>query len=129
MNLEKAMGLLSLPKKGRGKAAPLKEFGKHPGHDIEVQLLNGPYGVYIKAGKTNVSLPEGMTAELLTAEKAFDLISEKIGEGSINKTTGKKAAKKPTATKSAKAKAEVLGVKKVITKNTAAKKTVLKKKK
>lgn len=123
MNLEKAMGLLSLPKKGRGKAAPLKEFGKHPGHDIEVQLLNGPYGVYIKAGKTNVSLPEGMTAEQLTAEKAFDLISEKIGEGSVNKSTGKKVAKKPVV-KTVKAKAEALGVKKVI-----AKKTVLKKKK
>ncbi|WP_409479366.1 type I DNA topoisomerase [Pseudobdellovibrio sp. HCB154] len=117
MNLEKALALFAIPKKGRGKAAALKEFGKHPQFDIEVSLFNGPYGPYLKAGKTNVGLPEGVTADTITKEKAFELMNEKLAEAG---TKGKKGAKKATKTlkKAAKPaeKAEALGVKKVITK-------------
>ena len=123
MDLSKCLELLAQPKKGRGKAAPLKEFGKHPQHDVDVQLLNGPYGVYIKAGKTNVGLPEGMTADQLTAEKAFELINDKIGTTPL--VEKKTKAKKAPARKSATAKAKV---EKDETKP-AAKKVIVKKKK
>lgn len=117
MNLEKALALFAIPKKGRGKAAALKEFGKHPQFDIEVSLFNGPYGPYLKAGKTNVGLPEGVTADTITKEKAFELMNEKLAEAG---TKGKKGAKKATKTlkKAAKPaeKAEVAPVKKTITK-------------
>lgn len=118
MNLEKALALLSIPKKGRGKAAALKEFGKHPTLDIEVSLFNGPYGPYLKAGKTNVGLPEGVTAENITAEKAFALMTEKLGD-SKPKAAKKKTSKSKKTVKKAKSateKAEALGVKKVIVK-------------
>lgn len=113
MTLEKALALFAIPKKGRGKAAALKEFGKHPQHDIEVSLFNGPYGPYLKAGKTNVGLPEGITVDNLTKEKAFELINEKLGATS----EGKKSKKKALSSKAKAAdKAKALGVKKVITK-------------
>src|SRR6185312_15227587 len=55
----RAMELLSTPKKGRGRAAPLKELGAHPTSGEVINIMNGPYGPYVKSGKTNVSLPEG----------------------------------------------------------------------
>ena len=104
MDLKKALDLLSQPKKGRGKAAPLKEFGQHPDHDILVQVFNGPYGVYIKAGKTNVGLPEGMTIEQLTQEKAFELVNDKLGTASKGAGGKKKAKAVKSAPTSAKKK-------------------------
>lgn len=95
MDLKKCLDLLAQPKKGRGKSAPLKDFGKLPDTEIEVQLFNGPYGPYLKAAKTNVGLPEGMTVEQLTADKAFELVIEKIGT-SAKKTSRKSQAKKST---------------------------------
>jgi len=127
MNLEKALALFAVPKKGRGKAAAIKEFGKHPQHDIEVSLFNGPYGPYLKAGKTNVGLPEGVTVDNLTAEKAYALINEKLGDSPASKPTKKKSGAKKAAPKSGTPKslksantsadkAVALGVKKVIVK-------------
>ena len=106
MDLKKSLELLAQPKKGRGKAAPLKELGQHPEHDVPVQVFNGPYGVYIKAGKTNVGLPEGMTVEQLTQEKAFELVNDKLG---VAVKKGKAATK---SKKTVKAKASTTKIKK-----------------
>ncbi len=97
MDLIKSLELLSQPKKGRGKASALKEFGNHPIHNVLVSLFNGPYGPYIKAGKTNVSLPEGMTVEALTGPKAFDLINDKIGTVAVKEKPAKKKVIKKAA--------------------------------
>lgn len=79
VTFDQAMALLSTPKKGRGgRGAPLKILGKHPITEDEVQLLNGPYGLYVKAGKTNASLPEGETADSITLEKALELLNAKM---------------------------------------------------
>ncbi len=97
MDLQKALDLLALPKKGRGKAAAIKEFGQHPNHDVTVSLFNGPYGPYLKAGKTNIGLPEGTTVEQLTPEIAFTLVNEKLGAAAPKKASAAapKKAKKP----------------------------------
>ena len=97
MDLQKALDLLALPKKGRGKAAAIKEFGQHPNHDVTVSLFNGPYGPYLKAGKTNIGLPEGTTVEQLTPEIAFTLVNEKLGAAAPKKA--KKPAKVSKASK------------------------------
>ncbi len=90
ITFEQAMALLSTPKKGRGgRGAPLKILGKHPVTEDEIQLLNGPYGLYVKAGKTNASLAEGETAETVTLEKALDVLNVKMD------LQPKKKAKKP----------------------------------
>jgi DNA topoisomerase-1 len=103
MTLEKCLEILAQPKKGRGKASALKDFGVLPGQETEimVQLFNGPYGPYLKAGKTNVGLPEGVTVETLTPEKAIELVLEKVG------TAPEKSAKRTKTKSKAKAKKKV----------------------
>ncbi len=138
MTLQRALEMLSQPKKGRGRASALKDLGSHPDSGDAIQVFNGPYGPYIKCGKVNASLPEGSTPETITLEQAIAIIAEKGGV-SGKKTApggGKKVAKKTTsAAKSKKAsapgaavkpgalkaantpqaKAKILGVKKVVT--------------
>ncbi|HWU41940.1 MAG TPA: DNA topoisomerase, partial [Bdellovibrio sp.] len=139
ITLERALEMLSQPKKGRGKAAALKDLGAHPDTGEVIQVFNGPYGPYIKSGKTNASLPEGTTPETVTLEQAVALINEKgptkgkgKGKGKAAaakvtvKTTSAAAEKKSSASKAppaktlkaantAKEKAQALAVKKVVT--------------
>ncbi len=107
ITLERALEMLSQPKKGRGRAAPLKELGPHPVTSDPVNLMNGPYGVYLKCGKVNSSLPEGMAADDVTLAKAIEILADKIGESTKStKKAAPKAAKKP-AKKIVAAKAKV----------------------
>lgn len=153
IDLAKALALMSVPKKGRGQATALKTFGVHPVIGESVALFNGPYGVYLKCGKVNASLPEGMEQDQLNEENSNQIITDKFnslpaskqkvaGKKAVSKAvgagkkasaaTGKKKAtstsgsknasgarvpkanKKLTKNSSAKDKAEILGVKKVV---------------
>lgn len=87
VTFERAMELFSQPKKGRGKAAPLKELGLHPDGQ-PINIMNGPYGPYFKHGKKNYSLPEGLTVETATLESALQLTGTEV-------ETPKKAKTKP----------------------------------
>lgn len=118
MDLKKAIDLLAQPKKGRGKASALKEFGNHPIHNVPVSLFNGPYGPYIKAGKTNIGLPEGMTVDLLTPEKAIALVTDKMGAtAEVSSSPSKKSSRSGKKSST---------VKKVSTKVTSRKKSATK---
>lgn len=86
---ERAMELLSQPKRGRGSKTPLRELGEHPEDKQPVNIYKGPYGNYIKHGKVNVALPEGETVESITLETALKLLAEKAG-AKKKKTTSKK---------------------------------------
>lgn len=98
VDFEFAMGLLSQPKRGRGKAAPLKELGAHPETEEEMGVFNGRYGPYVKMGKINVSLPDEVEIEDMTKEKAIELLADKLIKV---KKTKKKATKKKTKAKAA----------------------------
>jgi DNA topoisomerase-1 len=78
VTLEKALELLAQPK-GRRKSRRkvLKELGKHPETGEEMNVLDGRYGPYVKAGKTNASLPKGVTVDEMTTEKAAELVDKK----------------------------------------------------
>ncbi|MBD1942002.1 type I DNA topoisomerase [Coleofasciculus sp. FACHB-712] len=123
IDIERAVELLAEPKKGRGgtrskSKAPLRELGTHPTDGEPVNIYDGPYGPYIKHGKTNASVPEGESVEGLTMEKALEALAAKAGSttkssrksttksGTSTKktTTGKTTAKKTTATTSTKKK-------------------------
>lgn len=80
ITLKRALEIMSKPKAGRGRAAPLKELGKVDGIDEPVAVLNGKYGPYIRCGKTNVSVPEDMKPEDVTLEIALQLVSQRTGE-------------------------------------------------
>ncbi|MEO1430115.1 MAG: type I DNA topoisomerase [Cyanobacteria bacterium J06632_19] len=100
VTLERALELLSQPKKGRGSRSnakkPLRELGSHPDNEEPVNVYEGPYGVYIKHGKTNVGIPEGETVESITLEKALELLASKAPKG---KSTGKTTKSKTSSTK------------------------------
>lgn len=58
----------------------IKIFPENP----DVQVLNGPYGAYIKVEKKNVRIPKDKKAEELTLEECLDLAAkapEKKGRG------------------------------------------------
>jgi DNA topoisomerase-1 len=97
ISLERALELLSEPKKGRNgrnsklKAA-LRELGTHPEDGTAINIYDGPYGPYIKHGKTNVSIPEGQTVEGVTLSAALKLLADKVASGkSTRKTSSSKA--------------------------------------
>ncbi|MBD2500444.1 type I DNA topoisomerase [Anabaena azotica] len=100
ITLERALELISEPKKTRGSTsskskAALRELGTHPEDDAPINIYDGPYGPYIKHGKTNVGIPEGTSVEDVTLATALELLSAKA---STSKTTRKTT--KTTATKS-----------------------------
>ena len=79
-------------------------------------MYDGPYGLYVKQGKVNASLPEGKGAEDITLEEAVELLAAKAStkksssrksaatkkpaekKPAAKKTSAKPAAKKPPAT-------------------------------
>jgi DNA topoisomerase-1 len=100
ITLERALELLSEPKKGRsggGKAKKaLRELGVHPDDNEPVNIYDGPYGPYVKHLKTNVSLPEGQSVEDMTLEVALELLKTKKS----TKKSSSKSSKSSSSTKS-----------------------------
>jgi DNA topoisomerase I len=89
VGLGRALELLAQPKRGRGGRTALKDLGRPEGAEEEIQLFDGPYGLYVKQGKVNASLPEGASAETITLEQAVELLAAKVASGKTAKTTGK----------------------------------------
>ncbi len=95
--LERAMELLAMPKRGRGGRTALKDLGTPKDSEDKIQLFDGPYGLYVKQGKVNASLPEGKKADDITLEEAIELLKEKTAKKSPRKKSGSKKPKKSTA--------------------------------
>ncbi|NDD69939.1 MAG: DNA topoisomerase I, partial [Synechococcaceae bacterium WB9_4xC_028] len=75
VGLSRALELLAMPKRGRGGRTALKDLGKPEGSDETIQVYDGPYGLYVKQGKVNASLPEGKGADDVTLEEAVELLA------------------------------------------------------
>jgi DNA topoisomerase-1 len=105
ITLERALELLSEPKKGRATSskskAALRELGTHPEEGSPINIYDGPYGPYIKHGKTNVSIPEGLSVEDITLAQALELLQAKTSTkrktGTKSTTTKKASSKKKEA--------------------------------
>ncbi|MFN9925169.1 MAG: type I DNA topoisomerase [Cyanobacteriota bacterium] len=103
IGLGRALELLAQPKRGRGGRTALRDLGTPEGAEEAIQLFDGPYGLYVKQGKVNASLPEGTTAETITLPQAVELLAAKAASGKSSsrgagKATGKTAAKASTKT-------------------------------
>jgi DNA topoisomerase I len=104
ISFERALELLSEPKKIRGASkskAALKELGIHPDDEEPINIYDGPYGPYIKYGKTNVGIPEGKTVEDVTLDMALELLADKTKE---SKSSGRKTTKSTTKSTNSRAK-------------------------
>jgi DNA topoisomerase I len=101
VGLSRALELLAMPKKGRGGRTALKDLGTPEGADEAIQLFDGPYGLYVKQGKVNASLPEGTTADTISLEQAVELLAAKASSGKAKgrKPTAKAATAKPATAK------------------------------
>jgi len=86
VDLERALELLAAKaaRGGRGAASTanvLKDLGPHPDTGEPVSVLDGRYGPYVKAGKTNASLPKDVAPADMTLEQALALLAEKQAKG------------------------------------------------
>ena len=135
VTLEEALALLATPRTfGKGRAAakpPLKEFGNDPASGRPVIGKEGKFGDYITDGETNAGLTRGDRMEVMTNERAYELLQLRreyieANGGPKKKSGGRKtAAKKAPAKKAAAKKAPA---KKTAVKKAAAKKAPAKKK-
>ena len=104
ISLERAVELLAEPKKGRQgnskSKEPLRKLGTHPEDEEPIDIYNGPYGPYIKYGKTNVSIPEGESPEEITLEKALELLAAKASTKKSSSKSSKSASSTAKKTRS-----------------------------
>ena len=105
VGLTRALELLAMPKRGRGGRTALKDLGKPEGSDETIQVYDGPYGLYVKPGKVNASLPEGKGADDVTLEEAVELLAAKAAAKKSSRRKSTTTAKKPAAKKPAAKKA------------------------
>ncbi|MFP5272209.1 type I DNA topoisomerase [Coleofasciculus sp.] len=104
ISLERALEILSQPKKSKGGSrskskTPLRELGAHPEDKEPVNIYEGPYGTYIKHGKTNAGIPDDQSVEDITLEKALELLAAKKSSSRSKKS---KSSTSSTSSKSRK---------------------------
>ncbi len=101
IGLERALEILSVPKRSRKKSAePVRELGNHPDSNKPVNVFVGPYGPYVKYEKINAAIPKDIDINDLSLDKALELI-EKKSMSKKRKTTRKSPARKTKARKKA----------------------------
>ena len=129
VTLDEAVALLAQPKaRGRRAAGPLRELGTDAVTGRPVVVKSGRFGPYVTDGETNATLRVGDTPEMVTLDRASELLAERRDaepssrprRAAAKKATAKKATAKKTAVKKATAK-------KATAKKTAAKKATAKK--
>ena len=76
VDLKRALEILAEEKKGRRGAAVIKDFGRIEKLKKKIAIYDGKYGLYIKAGTKNISLPD----DFKTEEKAKALTEEQVIE-------------------------------------------------
>ncbi len=110
ISFDRALELLSEPKKGRSTSSKsktaLRELGTHPEDGEPVNIYDGPYGPYIKHGKTNVSLPEDTSPENITLDTALELLATKASSSKSTRKTTKSTTKSTTSSRSKSTKAK-----------------------
>jgi DNA topoisomerase-1 len=90
IGLERALELLAKEKKNRRGAEAVREIGPHPDDGKPVAIYKGRYGLYVKHGKVNASLPKGTAVEALTLDEALALLAQKKAQKAKKKSAPKK---------------------------------------
>ena len=108
VTLARALEILAEEKKRRRGAKLIKDLGVHPDSNKAIGLYDGKYGVYLKFGSKNLSLPKDSDHEKFTLEQALTLIDDdpkakKTAKSKKKKTTKKKTKKAKKSKKTKKA--------------------------
>jgi DNA topoisomerase-1 len=92
ITLEEALTKLAQPKpRGRRAAAPaLRELGADPVSGKPIVVKEGRFGPYVTDGETNASLRAGDTVEVITAERAAELLQGRRERGPARRRARKK---------------------------------------
>ncbi|HEY4170630.1 MAG TPA: type I DNA topoisomerase [Reyranella sp.] len=95
IGMNRAVALLAEAKAaGRGRAAkPLRTIGEHPGDSAPIDLYEGRYGMYVKHGGINATVPRDLKPEELTVEQAVSLLAERAAKGGGKKARPVRARK------------------------------------
>ena len=83
-----------MPKLGRGGRIVLRDLGKPKDANDSIQIFNGPYGLYAKFGKLNVSLPKDIDIEKLEIDAVMKLVDEKFKDKKISISKKKRVSRK-----------------------------------
>lgn len=79
IKLDRAIEILKAPKFGRGGTV-LKDFGRIESMKKSIKVLDGKYGIYIKAGTKNISMPDEYKSEeavkKLTESQIIDIVKK-----------------------------------------------------
>ena len=100
ITLDAAVDMLKNTKR-RAAPTPIRELGKHPADGETIGIYEGRYGMYVKHGKINATIPKEREVDSVTLEEAVDWLAIKAakGGGGRRKATKKKSAKKKASRK------------------------------
>lgn len=78
VTLPQALELLAQAKTAgrgaRGKATTIRTLGDSPATGKRIEIKDGKYGLYVSDGKTNATLPKGLSPESMTLEQAVEML-------------------------------------------------------
>ncbi|MGO1943866.1 MAG: DNA topoisomerase, partial [Ancrocorticia sp.] len=123
ITLDEAKELFAQPKQRRGatQKAPLKELGVDPVSEKPVVLKDGRFGPYVTDGTVNASLKRDDDPNMISNDRAYELLADRRAAAPAKKPRRKAAAKSSSSKK--KSPAKKAPAKKTPAKKTPAKKT------
>jgi DNA topoisomerase-1 len=93
IGINRAVTLIAEKPQRRGGPQPLRVIGEHPADKRQVGVYEGKYGLYVKHGKINATLPRDLKTEEVTMEQAVSLLDERAAKmGAKAPKRGKKKA-------------------------------------
>jgi DNA topoisomerase-1 len=96
IGMNRAVALLAEAKAtGRGRAAikPIRVVGNHPADNAPIEIYDGRYGMYVKHGGINATVPTDLKPEELTVDQAVSLLAERAAKGGGKKPKPVRAKK------------------------------------
>jgi DNA topoisomerase-1 len=84
IGLDEALERLAKPKERRRRGAaqsPLRELGADPATEKPITVRSGRFGPYVTDGETNASLRRGDDPEVVTLDRAIELLAERRAKG------------------------------------------------
>lgn len=97
IGINRAVSLIA--EKSAKKVEAVKNLGIYPDLNQELAIYEGRYGLYIKLGKVNISLPKNINIDELTLQETIKIIGQYQEKHPEKKISAKKTTKKSTAKK------------------------------